>query len=347
MKLSVQTQMRRAALVLALASASNMTNTTNTRYCKCKNVADTDSVGDYKLMCETEASSADVVALSATFKWADQDWGNQKGRFEICRVGASESAGETAVGCWSSAVHIGMPRAMSKAEAVVVPTAPLVANFSAGDRFRVRYVVGAGGGHELYIKRFVMAIERPGAVCDEPRADATKSYCQCAPPKLGGDAAYRRWIGPFRGFVYGISVLVFGFAAYRSGLFHRGLRAALSDNCATRTVAQFRARRAAKVAAIAEHAALFNGSVDLRVHTLAGETKVVRIEPDDKVERVARRIAAQVDGAPPAEQVRLVIVRDGVRRPLDGERRVSECEVLDGTSSRGHGDVHMVAVAAL
>ena len=42
------------ALLFALASASNITNNTtsnatNTRYCKCENVDDTNSVADYKL----------------------------------------------------------------------------------------------------------------------------------------------------------------------------------------------------------------------------------------------------------------------------------------------------------
>ena len=335
------------ALLFALASASNITNNTtsnatNTRYCKCENVDDTNSVADYKLMCETEASSADVVAVTATFRWADQGWGYKKGQFEICRADESDVAAD----CWSSPEHLARPRKMAKVEATVASTAPLVANFSAGDRFRVRYVVGGGGGHELYIKRFVLAIERPGAACDEPRARGAKSYCQCTPPKLGGKDTF--WRAPFRALVYGVSLVCFCVFARWAGLCHRERRLALlRDNCVARRVALLRARRAARVALNAERAALYNGSTDLRVHTLAGETELVRVEPADTVERVTRRIAVQVDGAPPAELLRLVLVHDGVRRPLDGERPVSEYPVLDGAIGGDRGEVHMVAVAAI
>ena len=70
--------------------------------------------------------------------------------------------------------------------------------------------------------------------------------------------------------------------------------------------------------------------------------RVVRVDPDDSIARVAQRITAQLKGSPPPESLRLVCAGStGLRVLLEAHRTLADYpSVLDGRAS-----VHLVATA--
>ena len=84
---SQHNQARWALAVIALAAHPG--NARNVRYCKCENVKDTQSKDDFHTMCTLEASEFNVTGLRLSLRWADQNWGDKKGFFKICRRSGS------------------------------------------------------------------------------------------------------------------------------------------------------------------------------------------------------------------------------------------------------------------
>ena len=259
-------------------------------------------------MCILEPIEHNVTGLKLSLRWGDQNWGEKKGFFKICR---RRRSGWLDLDCWDSRPHLGYARKMKAAKTHILETQPLVANFEPGDSFHVKYNVGGGGDYELYLKRFLLAIERPsedGQTCEEPKVKAHKGYCQCSEPDLG----HMNWVEIYCGIGIPVSVVLL----------------TLAMKYIPDWIARYQEQRSARIIAREQHAALFNGSTDLRVRTLAGDTCVVRCDPSDSIARVQQRIHAQLKGSPPAESLRLVCASNaaggGLRVLLEAGRTLAD-----------------------
>lgn len=105
-----------------------------------------------------------AVALEVRCSWKDQCWGNRKGRIRaVLRRGAEDVWCEDLFGC---CMDDGPRRDYVPAQRTLSATDQLVALARPGDTYAFEYVVGGGGGHELFIKDFIAKLSRQSLPSD-------------------------------------------------------------------------------------------------------------------------------------------------------------------------------------
>ena len=94
-----------------------------------------------------------VVAGTVQFSWKDQGWGNQKGEMFLVLMSA---AGEEEA-C-RNLTGLVAPHQWEDIKVELVAADPVVAKATAGCWYQVRAECGSGGGHELFVKDFVLRL---------------------------------------------------------------------------------------------------------------------------------------------------------------------------------------------
>ena len=109
-------------------------------------------IDDHKQLFQSKPFEGNVRRISISWQWKDQGWGNQKGQltFKVIRDGNEMISSDTstiAEHSWSTQRYI------------YEVDSQLLNSSQQGDIFEIWYLVGGGGGHQLYIRDMKIEIE--------------------------------------------------------------------------------------------------------------------------------------------------------------------------------------------
>jgi len=131
---------------------------------------------EYASFCKSGPLAGKVASLQFEIEWKDQDWGNKKGRIRVfLQRGPAELYVRDIFGVCRADGRTGWKKVCR----VFNGKDNLVANAQPGDRVEVQYLVGGGGGHELYVRNFRCMVQYEDGSQSGLR---NSSLARCKPP---------------------------------------------------------------------------------------------------------------------------------------------------------------------
>lgn len=93
-----------------------------------------------------------IRRLNMFIKWVDQGWGNEKGNVWVSLMRDGEPISV-------NGQPFGICKHHMKEQHVELLNHPVVAKAEPGDYYQFTRLIGAGGGHELTVKKFIAVVE--------------------------------------------------------------------------------------------------------------------------------------------------------------------------------------------